>query len=298
MPMNQVKKSGNKDGGAGSIVYIHAKIQTGETKARITDLDGNLEDIRVSLESLPAFPKLPNKFVLEECALIYDTEKEEVLSINPYSGEFLAVGLKLGPNTDGEDGVVKAEEKEKMGKDKKPYTILQFYEIFKIVDKTKEDGVFYGSTPRAYLHDRFSEDGRGMVGYWGDPAKSVWSDRLVKFCVSQDLAVDLDWPKDGNVLPLLDEMIQENEPYVSLYFDKGFVNSITKARKPGKVKEVEVDLDVEDEPVDDEPVKVKRSEKELKAEMGIDSVDEEFPKAKAAKKPVKKVKAADDDSDL
>ena len=290
--MKQVKKVSD-GGGSGSIVYLHAKIQTGDSKARITDLDGKVEDIRVSLEDLPKFPQLPKKYLLEDCSVIYDAEKEEVLSINPWAGEFLAVGVKLGPNPD--DGDVKAEEKEKMGKDKKPYTILQFYEIFKIVDSVKLDGVFYGATPRAYLHDRFSEDTSGNVGYWGDPSKSVWSDRLVKFCNSQDLAVDMEWPKDGNVLPLLDEQIQDGEKYISLYFDKGFVNSITKARKPGKVVVQEVE-------VDDEPDFVKPTEAELKAELGyevdLDNVDEILVDApKKAKKVAKKV-AVDVDDDL
>jgi hypothetical protein len=77
-------------------------------------------------------------------------------------------------------------------------------------------------------------------------------------------------------------------------FEDGFINSISPAGKPkAKVQEVEVD---------DEPAPVKRSEKELKAELGYaspdtDNVDEILvDEPKKAKKAAKKV-VVDPDSD-
>ena len=264
MPMQQVKNK-KDDGDGGSIVYIHAKIQTGDAKARISDLNPNekerVEDIRVSLEDLPKFPRLPKKYLLEECSVIYDTKKEEVLAINPYSGIFLAIGMALGPRPEGEDSEPKAEQsKEKIGQDGKPYTTMNFHEIFKILDEQEADGVFYGTTPRLFLQDKFAETSDGLAGYTGTD-KSRWTLKLKKFGEVQGLYdEDITWPEDGNMLPILEERILDNGRQVRLTFEEGFINNITPA---GKAKVV-----VQEVEVDDEPAPVKRSEKELKAELG------------------------------
>lgn len=283
MPIQQVKQ---KESNSNSIVYIHAKIQTGDTKARITDLDGKVEDIRISLEDLPKFPRLPKKYVLDECSVIYDTEKEEVLAINPWVGVFLAIGTALGPRPDGEDSLPKAvQSAEKIGQDKKPYTTMNFHEVFKILDEQEQDGVFYGTSPRLFLQDKFAETSDGLVGYTGTE-KSKWTMRLKRFGDAQGLFdEDITWPKDGNVLPILEERMLDNGRQVRLVFEDGFINSISPAGK-AKAKVLE--------PMDDEPaVEPVRTPKEIKAEMGIDEVDAEFPKAKKSTKKV----AVDPDAD-
>jgi hypothetical protein len=261
-----VKSVPQKSEGNGNILYIHARIQTGETKARIEDLDGKVESFKVSIEDLPDYPKLPTKFVLDECSVVWDADSEKVISINPYNGVFLAVGLFLGPRPDGGDGEPKANLVEKEGiNGKKPYTVKNFHEIFKIVDK---ESIFYGTTPRLFLQDKFVDDGNGMAGYSGTD-KSKWTVRLSKFGNAQGLFdEDITWPKDGNVLPELEKRIQNNEREVQLVFEGGFINTLLPVMKQPKrsVDEINKELGYTDE------VKT------------VDDLDSDFPK-KAVKTP-------------
>jgi len=278
MPIKNVPQ---KSEGNGNILYIHAKVRTGERTALIHDLnneeDKRLEDFKVSMEDLPLYPKLPAKFTLDECQVIYDGDNEKVLAINPYVGVFTAVGTALGPRPDGEDGEPKAALVEKEGyKGGKPYTVKNFHEIFKITDK---DSVFYGSTPRLFLQDKFVATSDGMAGYSGTE-KSKWTTRLAKFGETQGLFdEDITMPKDGNVLPILEQRIQNNEREVQLVFEGGFINTLLPVvKKPARsVAELNKELGYtkEVESMDDEFL------------SKIDDPDVDFPKK--AVKPEKKV---------
>lgn len=273
MPVSNVKSTNDEKG---NILYLHARIQTGETKARIDDLNDDaekkLDSFKVNMEDLPVYPKLPTKFILDECQVIWDADNQKVLAINPYNGVERAVGIAIGPRPDGDDSEPKAQVVEKEGyKGGKPYTVKNFHEIFKIVD---ENSVFYGSTPRLFLQDKFVETSDGMAGYSGTD-KSKWTVRLSKFGQTQGLFdEDITWPKDGNVLPLLEKRIQDNEREVQLVFEGGFINTLLPVTKSPK-----------------------RSEQEIKAEMGIDE-EPEFMRddePKKASKPAKKVEVDEDE---
>lgn len=267
-----VKQVATGNGEKGNILYLHARIQTGETRARIDDLnteeDKRVDSFKVNIEDLPTYPKLPTKFVLDECQVIWDADNEKVLAINPYVGVFTAVGTELGPRPDGEDSEPKAQMVEKEGyKGGKPYTVKNFHEIFKITDK---ESVFYGSTPRLFLQDKFVATSDGMAGYSGTE-KSKWTTRLQKFGETQGLFdEDITMPKDGNVLPVLEKRIQNNKREVQLVFEGGFINTLL-------------------------PV-MKRPAAEIEAEMGIESevddVDRDFP---PAARPAKVVDVDDEE---
>jgi len=293
MPIKNVAQKSE----AGNILYIHGRIQTGETKCRIDDLDGKIDSFKVSMEELPVYPKLPTKFVLDECQVIYDADNEKVLAINPYNGVFLAVGIALGPRPDGEDGEPKANLVEKEGyKGGKPYTVKNFHEIFKIID---HDSVFYGSTPRLFLQDKFVDDGNGMAGYSGTD-KSKWTVRLSKFGSAQGLFdQDITWPKDGNVLPELEKRIQNNEREVQLVFEGGFINTLLPvAKKPTRsVAELNKELGYTKADEIDErynSVETKKANQEAEDEFlsAVDDVDVDFPK-----KAVKTAKRIEQDND-
>ena len=164
-----IKNVPTNNGEKGNILYLRARVQTGETKARIEDLnkdeDKRLDSFKVNIEDLPTYPKLPNKFVVDECHVVWDVDNSKVLAINPYVGVFTAVGTALGPRPDGEDSEPKAQLAEKDGfNGGKPYTVKNFHEIFKITDK---ESIFYGSTPRQFLQDKFVATSDGMDGYSG-----------------------------------------------------------------------------------------------------------------------------------
>lgn len=276
-----VKSVPTSNGEKGNILYLHAKIRTGEQKAVIHDLnteeDKRLDDFKVSMEDLPTYPKLPTKSTLDECQVIWDADNEKVLAINPYVGVFTAVGTALGPRPDGEDSDPKAQVVEKEGyKGGKPYTVKNFHEIFKITDK---ESVFYGSTPRLFLQDKFVATSDGMAGYSGTE-KSKWTVRLAKFGDTQGLFdEDITMPKDGNVLPILEKRIQNNKREVQLVFEGGFINTLLPvAQKSSRSVEAiksemgytEVEIDFSDPDVEEELTKAAKPAKKVE----IDEEDE------------------------
>jgi hypothetical protein len=285
-----IKNVPTNNGEKGNILYLRARVQTGETKARIDDLnqdeDKRLDSFKVNIEDLPTYPKLPNKFVVDECQVIWDVDNSKVLAINPYVGVFTAVGTALGPRPDGEDSDPKAQMVEKDGfNGGKPYTVKNFHEIFKITDK---ESLFYGSTPRLFLQDKFVATSDGMAGYSGTE-KSKWTVRLAKFGETQGLFdEDITMPKDGNVLPILEERILNNKREVQLVFEGGFINTLLPVmKKPAVVvpqrsnSEIMSEMGIE---VDDEPDFMKDS---------VDEVDAPVVEKKA-KKAAKKVEDPDD----
>lgn len=275
-----IKNVPTSNGEKGNILYLHAMIRTGEQRAIIHDLnteeDKRLDDFKVSMEDLPTYPKLPTKSTLDECQVIWDADNEKVLAINPYVGVFTAVGTALGPRPDGEDSDPKAQVVEKEGyKGGKPYTVKNFHEVFKITDK---DSVFYGSTPRLFLQDKFVATSDGMAGYSGTE-KSKWTVRLAKFGDTQGLFdEDITMPKDGNVLPILEKRIQNNKREVQLVFEGGFINTLLPvAQKSSRSVEA---------------IKSEMGYTEVEIDFSDPDVDADFPKAA---KPAKKVEIDEDE---
>jgi hypothetical protein len=180
---------------------------------------------------------------------------------------------------------------------------------FKIFWKIVEPGEFKGQLAvqqHMYQGDYagLRADENGFVEYIGNSQsdKAVWHPRLKEFLDEFKVSDrEIVMPKDGNCLPEIWERVEENEHPVRVKIEKGEVVGMSSTKGKRKVSDDEID---EEETF--EAPKAKRSEKELKAELGYEKEEEEDeldkiapPPAKTAKKAAKKVvEPVDGDDDL
>ena len=257
MSVKVSKQSSNSD----NVVYFNATIKSGKHAILlddISDLHGEslknfAEGLRIDFEDLPDFPVIPHeqpKFNFR-VAVIWDAEKQSVIALNPWSGVYEAIGIDVGPRPEeGGDPISKVTEK--VGQDQKPYIDKSFYVIFKIIEKNEANGFFDGTTPRMFLKDKFFMRPDGMTDVSGT-SKSKHTLRVSEFGeMTGVFDDDIQFPEDGNVLPIILERLIEISRPVRLTFKNGFVDSLLPSNKSfiSNLEKEEPFLDDEkDEPV-------------------------------------------------
>lgn len=207
------------------------------------------------LENMPRPPKLSEGE--KDYFVVLNQDADSVEVIGPVEGLFHARFKDF--NRENDDADPAPLEKDPANEKWKPYQyFLAFFEVTK--------GGFKGLEIPYFLHYKFEENNKepGVVAWKGDPEnrKATRLHQLIEFCEKLDLVSEpIEWPEDGNILPVLYERATEHPKEVKILIKNGYIDSL-----------LSVDEDEED--------------------------DEESPKP--AKKPAKKSppKSGDDDDDL
>jgi hypothetical protein len=251
------RKSDEPDGGS-SRYYLHAAILVGEEAVRVTFYEDEtnkrlpkVTSVRLDIVDLPALPRMPVKGTnILHCVVYYDAKKQEILSINPFVGRFVAQCIELGPiSKDGDYPEFKAE---KRNGDNGEYVDKSFYAVYKIVEDPDNNGMFVGCTPRYHMKYKFTAGDDGMLQMDGnaDNPKATRVRQVLKWTQTHGIDADMEWPEDGNALPAFEARLK-GKPNVTIEVEEGFIQSVKKIY--GSSVSVVPDT-VDDTVVDAEPV--------------------------------------------
>lgn len=270
------------------------EVTVGETKAKFELVDegkkfaNGKNTLIVPLDELPPFPKLTQAHSGKQFRIRMNNDGDEVEALTPVSGHYTAKLIDLGPRKEKDDDPTPFERVFDEGGPKEERH-LEFFAVYKIVS-----GAFKGvQMPGYYLHYKFEKDEDGKVRFAGN-FENKKATRLFQL---RDWGVlhgmfneEIEWD-DVTILPELLERGLENDVLVDIIVKDGYIKEVLPAQDDEPFQEPKV-LPVEEA---EEP-KAKRSVKEIKEEMGVetDNVDADFPK-KATKKQAKKVVEEDDE---
>lgn len=277
------------------------EVTVGEKKAKfeLVSEDGKQQktfangkpSLIVPLEDLPAFPKLTQASSGKQFRIRMNAEGDEVEALTPVMGHFTAKLIDLGPKPD-KDGDPTPKDKVFGEGTPKESHYLEFFAVYKILS-----GAFKGvQMPGYYLHYKFEKDEDGTTRFAGnfENKKATRLFQLFNWGKAHGLWDEpIEWD-DVTILPVLLERALENDVTVDIIVKDGYISDVLPAQ----------DEEPFAEPA--EAPKAKRSVKELKAELGFESKEEEEdeldkiapPPAKTAKKPAKKVVVEEDEDDL
>jgi hypothetical protein len=255
--------------------------------------------IKVNLEDLPVNPKLTTTQTGKQYRIRMNSAGDEVEALTPVNGVHRLRLIDIGPRPNGKDSDPEPYEKQSEWKGKDT-SHLEFFSVYKI---TK--GAFKGvQVPGFYLHYKFEDDGEGNTRFAGN-TENPKATNLAKLVTWGNLHGMYDetiqWPEDGNILPILLERGLENDTEVDGLFKDGYIREVMpvqddeedEAPKKRTVADINKELGYEEE-------KPKTKKVNVPVDVTDLDVDKEFPKdePKKAKKSTKKVVADDDDEDL
>ena len=261
-------------------------VVVGETKAKFTLVEdgkmfaGNKSSITVLIDDLPAFPVLTPAHTGKQFRIRMNNAGDEVEALTPVTGHYTAKLIDLGKR-DSKDADPTPYEKQDNFKGKEETSHLEFFAVYKIVK-----GAFKGvQMPVYYLHYKFEEDENGDTRYAfnTENPKATRGHQLVSWMDVHGLdRTPIKWD-DVTILPELLERAADNDILVELIVKDGYIREVLPVQDEEEFVEV--------------APKAKRTEKELKAELGFEesteeTVDEVFAvvkEEKKAKKPAKKI---------
>lgn len=221
--------------GASEIKYFAATITVGKELVKVTPIkqDSGVAEMKVNKKDLPQSPKLSGvEKIAFDGYVIYDATEQKIIAINPLEGHYEAIAVDMGYR-DTPDEAPHAKPREQFNKFKNVMeTRMKFYVEFQITDKEKDNGIFFGCTPRIFLEDLFYEDERGFaslpsVEYNGNVTRAGKT-----FFAGKPLGWfddDIKFPEDGNILPVLLERQNSAKNKVIIEIGNGFINGVTKA---------------------------------------------------------------------
>lgn len=206
-----------------------ASIKAGETKVRVTFqneelvFDNGKNSKTFSYDDLPKSPKIvPN--TEEDYFVVLAPDRDEIQSIGPVEGVFSAKCVDLSRPNDDPDA--EPEPFEVNPKEGDPYQAFNaFFEI--------QSGPYKKLKVPYFLHYKFEEsrEHAGMTAW--SPGNDVWKGRqthlgrLKEFCMKFNaVAEPIEWPEDGNILPILLERILESNETVKIVIKNGYIDSL------------------------------------------------------------------------
>lgn len=261
--------------------------------------DGS-KSIKVNLSDLPAVPKLTERDNGKQFRIRMNSEGDEIEAITPVMGHYKAKLIDLGPRKNGKDSDPEPVEKE-FTKGETTTSHLEFFAVYKIVE-----GRYKGVQMPAYnLHYKFEDDGNGMTRFAGNTEnpKATRLHQLVNWGMLHQVFEDeIEWPDDGNILPILLERALDSDVLVDITVKNGYISDVLPSQDDeDETEETPKQKSPIDEVIDELGYKddEKHANKSAPADDDL-NVDRDFPKGdepNKAKKAAKKV-AADDDYDL
>src|SRR5581483_615729 len=219
-----------------------ANIKGGDEKVRITFdndefvFDSGKNSKTLSYDDLPKIPKiLPGSD--DDYFVVLSSDRDTVQSIGPVEGVFSARCVDLSRPKDDAD----PEPFEVNPKEGEPY--LAFNAFFEI-----QSGPFKKIRIPFFLHYKFEESRQfsGMAA-WMD-GNDVWKGRqthlgrLKEFCERMEIVSEpIEWPEDGNILPVLLERLLENNKAVKIVVSNGYINSIVYSHRSDEQDENKIE---------------------------------------------------------
>lgn len=209
-----------------------ATVKAGEAKVRVTFrnedtwFDNGKNSKTFAYDDLPKTPKIsPNSE--EEYFVVLSPDKDEIQSFGPVEGVFTAKCVDLSrPNADEDPAPYEVTPK-----NEKWEAYLAFNAYFEI-----QSGSFKKLQIPYFLHYKFEESktDEGMTAWKGDPEnrKATRLHQLIEFCEKLNLVAEpIEWPEDGNILPVLLDRILENNKIVKIVVKNGYIESLMSAHK-------------------------------------------------------------------
>lgn len=209
--------------------YGLATIQVGTEgkKARVTFLDSQ-DHYDFGMDAFPRTPKL-ERGSKDTFMVVLSADKTEVEKVGPSDGTFHAKVVEISRPEEGADPAPYQVEKVVKTGDKagQKYSYMEFKLFFEI-----QRGRFKGVQIPCWLHYLWEQDP-------DDPEFTRWKGdvsnpnakhlpRLVD--VSEQVgAVDspIEWPEDGNILPVYFDRILKADKMVMLVIKKGFIDTVS-----------------------------------------------------------------------
>lgn len=268
-----------------------ASFKAGDTKVRVTFQDDDKEFANGSNTEKFALADLQKKLrSLEpnsegDYFIVLSSDGDEIDSIGPVEALVKAKLVDFSrPDGDEQDPRPIEKPTNYNGKEGSYQYFLAFFKVIA--------GEFKGNKVGKFLHYKFVDNGDGQAVFLGDPsyAKATRLRELIEFCEKLGMVDEpIDWPEDGNILPVLLERGLAADKTVNLVIKNGYIDSIMSDK-------VSVS---DDEEVDETPAP-KKSAKKVNVDEDDEKVEKDFPKEKVTTKKPKKVveKDEDDDEDL
>lgn len=214
-----------------------AKIKSGDEQCEVTFLEttnkfGNGEVFKkFALDDLPKFPKIhPQTEATYKIRLQQDALQIE--SIFPANGRFQAILVDMGRRPEQDAAPIPYE-----GKPYKEGMIppMMFFAVYKITA-----GPMKGAQAPYFLHYKFMDDGQGMTTFKGDAdnVKATRLHQLIDWANRHGLIDDvIQWPEDGNILPVLLNRALEKKVTVNLEVKNGWISELVDADNYGPSEE-------------------------------------------------------------
>lgn len=247
--------------------YGLATIQVGNEgkKARVVFVDSQ-DQYDFGMDALPRSPKL-ERGSKDTYMVVLSSDKTEVEKIGPADGSYHAKVVEISRPEEGADPAPYLVEKTVRTGDKagQKYSYMEFKLFFEV-----QRGRFKGVQIPCWLHYLWEQDPDDPENtrWRGDPSNpnAKHLPRLVD--VSEQVGAvssPIEWPEDGNILPVYFDRILKADKMVILVIKKGYIDTVSHS-------EYEDEAPVAQAPADD-----------FESES-----EDEFDEPKLVKKPVKK----------
>jgi len=243
-----------------------ATIKVGENKCLVTFEDNNkhfsdgTNSHKFNLDELPKFPHLqqtPKDQEPPHYRVRLNQDATEIESITPANGKFTAKLFDFGRQTDADPLPFEKVFKEGTPQESRH---LEFTALYKI-----SRGAMKGAVAVYYLHYKFADE-EGFARFEGNPEnpKATRLHQLIQFCNAHKMIDDvIQWPEDGNVLPVLLERGLEADNEVNILLKDGYVNEIVQEEFYGEDFIDDENTESLDEVIDkEEDKKVEESDEE------------------------------------
>lgn len=195
------------------------KMSSNGAKVRVT-FEKTGESLTFPKDALPSKPKIqPDS---EDTYMVVLTpEKDAIEKIGPAEGHFQAKCVDFGRPEEGADPEPKDASYERDGKTIEYRKFTAYFEVLA--------GRYKGQIIPHFLRYKFTEDAAGNAGWEGRPdaPNAIHLPRLIEFCEKTGcVETAIEWPEDGNILPILLDRILKADRTVDLVVKDGFIAAI------------------------------------------------------------------------